>query len=655
MAIEDHLAAFGGQHRERELYALAAIDQGTRMRGALLRDLSESAVPHWAAGALAEHFLADPEVAQVLRDTLAGDPTRASKIANAAPRVLTPNDAVDRLLTILRDTAPAGWQGRLDIVTYALIDVCLADGWTSGSRAEPIVSEALALMPAEAHDLYGDPSYSLAVAFYPAPSARAALDRLAQNPQRALAPFLDAYRDDPTAIRPFLDDAFNRVRTLRARDRQLICEHLANLPTASDTVMRLTRGWADETGEFNKSTASLAFHRALREAYRVGTVGADDWEEARRDLATQAAIYGPDHQARRQAAWVGMCVIEDWSLVDDVMERIGEPRPVGVPLTSGYGAPNVVLLHQLAEHWEQLRAHFGAELVTRLSGLRSTEGSASVWNALALVAADNPALHAEVEDVVAGNPDLLKEDGVLAWFVARPVSTAAATLDVLLDRLNATHNARDVPTYLLAEPGRVRVDEDELRRHLEARTVQTSAGGGWGNAALEILAARFPEHPLVSAAWQRFSDIVSTPRDQRVPYDEPHPETYLAVAYAATPSDRVLAQIERDRRWISETGAWFFEDAFVRHVSRRLRRDSEAAARVHAHIMDSDTSDADAATYASLLAAAVAVDSQLASNLQRRAERQAAIGLATIVRDPVISASVSVNTVLNRVADTADT
>ncbi|MCA1673162.1 MAG: hypothetical protein LC799_13500 [Actinobacteria bacterium] len=111
-AIEDHLERFGGEYRERTLFELAAIDHGPRMRQALLRDLSSASFPHWAAGALSEHFRDDAEVTATLRHALDGDAVRASMVANAAPRVFNAKEAVDRLLALLRELSPGGWKGR---------------------------------------------------------------------------------------------------------------------------------------------------------------------------------------------------------------------------------------------------------------------------------------------------------------------------------------------------------------------------------------------------------------------------------------------------------------------------------------------------------------------------------------------------------------
>ena len=131
----------------------------------------------------------------------------------------------------------------------------------------------------------------------------------------------------------------------------------------------------------------------------------------------------------------------------------------------------------------------------------------------------------------------------------------------------------------------------------------------------------------------------------------PHPQTYLAVAYAATPASEVVAQIRRDLAWLTDTSETLFEEDFVRHVARRLSRDPSAASAVRSHIADAETSDAETAAFASLLAAAVPLDQSLIDELRRRVVALTSHPVAPLVRDPVFSASLPARTVLCRVTD----
>jgi hypothetical protein len=650
-AIEDHIRTFGAQYRDVELFELAEIDRGERMKEALLKGLKTSSFPHWVAAALARYFFDEADVLDALKATLAGDPARASQIANVAPEVLG-REAVPRLLEILRQVSEASHSGRarFDIVASALIRSCQEQGLMGGEEIEAIAAESLDLMPKEPDRFAGDPSYDLAVAFFPAEAAQSALRRLAASDNHLITPFLRVFRDNVQSVQPYLEESARIIRSLPANHRSRLCQLMANRTIAPEAAMSLTQQWADEVADSNKSVASLAYHRALLEGRTNGLVDDKQWEAARVHLAEQASCYGPDHEARRRAAWVGMCVLDDWSMLSGLNERIGDPHPVGVPLSEPLHGPDLVLLQQIASRWQHLRIHFGESLVTRLSGLRGGRGDESAWNSLALVASQSQSLENDLQDAVTSDPALLKQDGALAWFASRPGTTAEVVSDALLAHLRPESNVRNVATFLLADPERIHLDRGDLRPRLEAAAREFMP---WGSPALETLAVLFPDHSLVRDAWRDFYRIISADeeRAEHVESGGPHPHTYLAVAYAAVDSEEILWLIQRDLRWMEDRGETFFDDAFVRHVARRLRRDPVAVKLVGDAVADPTTTDTDAAVLVSLLAAAVTPDESLTANVHQRIDNQRDVTVAPIVRDRVIGTSVSAKTLLTRVAD----
>jgi hypothetical protein len=160
-AIEDYIKRFGAAHRDVALFDLAAVDQGPEMAGALLRALRDSTVPHWAAGALARHFGEQDEAAAALQQALFGEPVRASMIANVAPEVLSPNEAVSRLLDILgalpSGDAPGARRARFDIVLHALVQAVQATPEYEGERLDALVADVLEAIPPVDDPLFGRP------------------------------------------------------------------------------------------------------------------------------------------------------------------------------------------------------------------------------------------------------------------------------------------------------------------------------------------------------------------------------------------------------------------------------------------------------------------------------------------------------------------
>jgi len=648
-AIEDHLRSFDKPHRATELPPLAAIDRGPMMRETLLRHVREAGFPHWASRALVDNFATDQGVLEELRGLLLGDAVRASAVANAAPVVMGPDDAVRWGIEILRQVE-SDQRGRVrrDIVAGAVLEA-----WTEGGKTTPVeelAAAVLPLLPSEPDSMIGDVRYEVAIALYPAPAAAESLDELAQTEDRETAAFLHAYVAQPERALPFVAEARAMISTLPPSSRRRICDQLRTRRARPQLTIELTRRWADEVEVSNKSAASLAYHSALAAAHEQGEVTEDVWLAACHWLAHQAGIYGPDHEARRRAAWVGMCALRDWSMLEGVFERIGDEVPVGVSLDEPLRGADLVLLAAIAEAWPQLRAIFGDTLLERLSGPRGSR-SASPWGPLALVASNSETLADELRTAIVADPALLENDSILLWFATRPGVSVEAIASALVKRLRANDNGRGVATYLLSRPETVGLDPAAIVRMVEQ---QAAAGheGGWGNPALEVLASLAPDHETVRQAWARYRAIVrAEDRADEDRYLDPHPRTYLAVAYAAVDKSEFLWLLERDLRWLTRSAETYYDDAFVHGVCRRIARDNDVKASVEDVLQDAETSHLAAAVLASLLAAAAPVDEPLRAQSRSRLDALEDVAVVPIVRDRVVSADVPATVVFTRISD----
>ena len=136
-------------------------------------------------------------------------------------------------------------------------------------------------------------------------------------------------------------------------------------------------------------------------------------------LGEQASIVGPDFEARRRAAWVGMCVLTDWSPVVERTETTDDSTLVTVSLYDYLNGPDRVLLQQISTAWERLRSTFGEEVITRLSGRFRESGQDAAWNWLALVASENPTLERELERELTTNVHVRSSSGILLWVARR--------------------------------------------------------------------------------------------------------------------------------------------------------------------------------------------------------------------------------------------
>ena len=515
-AVEDLVDQRDGSRPilEYALPGLAAVDRGPKMKRLLLQHLADSPFPHWAASALADYFSDDAEVRTALRAALMNDPVRASRVATAATRVLPAEEVLPRLLAILRELkdSPRAGSARHDIVAAALVQASREHDTDLGPEWEAIAEEALTLMPSMGEPAHDDPRYEIAAAFHPSKASAKMLADLANVQDRPLAPYLRAFRGNPAQARSLLGEAEKILCSLPAHLRARVCQSLADGATAPELVLRLTGRWADEVSEPNKSIASLAYHRGLRQAREEGHVDDSAWHAALTHLGEQASCYGPDHEARRRGAWVGICVCGDWSALEGRVETIGEAHPVGVSLVDVMHGPDRTLLQQIASRWEDLRSEFGDMLLPRLSGTREQNPRRDVWDALALVAHQNATLLQELDGAIADDPEILKLNGALAWFATQGKKRADTVADVLVSHLQSSGERGNLASVLLAEPERIGLRREDLRSRLENALSERSAY--WGGPVLDALAVLCPESPEVVDAWQRFSVIIANRESQ---------------------------------------------------------------------------------------------------------------------------------------------
>ena len=651
-AVEDLVDLRDGSRRilDYALPGLAAIDRGPKMKELLLQQLADSTFPHWAAHALADYFDDDAEACTALRAALMNDPVRASMVATAATTVWPAKEVFPRLLAILRELkdSPRAGSARYDIVAAALVQASREHDTGPGPERDAIATEALTLMPSMDDSAHSDPRYEIAAAFHPSEAAAKMLADLANDQNRPLAPYLRAFRGDPTQTRSLLREAETIFCSLPAHLRARVCQSLADGATAPELLLRLTSRWADEVSEPNKSIASLAYHRGLRQAREEGHIDDSKWNAALTHLGEQASCYGPDHEARRRGAWVGICVCGDWSVLEGRVETIGEAHPVGVSPVDVMHGPDRTLVQQIASRWEDLRSEFGDMLLPRLSGTRKRESRRDLWDALALVAHQNTTLLQELDAAIADDPTILESNGALTWFVTRGNKSADTLTDVLVSHLQSHDgNGRSPASVLLADPERIGLSPQELQRRLENALSERPTSRR--DPVLETLAVLYPESPKVVDAWQQFSEIIACSEDRDVHLPG---QTYFAVGFAAADTDQIPELLNHCLEWLDANDNRYYDDACTPHITHRLRRDDVAADMVQTAVMNPSTPDSQAALLVSLLAQATGLEEAVLSEARRRLAAQNIAILAPIVRDRTVGATLSVRTIFTRVTDT---
>ena len=648
-AIEEAMRTANPEVLSRELLGLAAIDRGPAMKQLLLANLEVSSNPHWAAEALTRYFNDDDDVIAQLRSVLLGDHVRASMIANVAMRVLSSDELIPHLMELLRtlsaSTDPG--VGRPDIVASALVETLHEEGPGSGTELESVIAEAVELLPTKYSPFRSDMRYGLAAAAYPYPTSKVLLGELAEVGDPPLELYLRVFRDEPDALWPYLKKASDLLSSLPAYLRAQVCESLAERVVDPETVLSLTDRWADEESEPNKSIASLAYHRALLRAREEGKVDDERWVMRMDELGEQAVYRGFDYESRRRAAWVGMCVCSDWSMLKEYLETTGRESSVSVQLSSVLYGLDRVLLQQMALRWGDLRSEFGDALFTFFTREIGSESSRDVWNTLALVAPLNLNLQRELENAIADDPELLRQNGVLVWFIARGSTDTSAVADTLITNLRREGWPSSLASVIVTEYERFGLRREDLLARLEEHLQGVPADVG--DPAIESLAALCPEHTSVLDTWRECSKLIA---DSRYSQNRTfHPSTFLAVSYATADSSAVVEMIERNLVRLGQIGDEQYDSLFMRHVSRRLRRDPLATEAVREVVINKDTPDLIAAQLVSILSDSVGMDEILLDEIERRITSQRNVRLAPVARDCAVSATLSVQNIFARVSD----
>jgi hypothetical protein len=686
-AIETRLAKYDHRHQDVLLYAFAQIDQGPRMRQALLDRLTEAgSFPHWSPSALAQHFADDPEVNDALRRALSGPAAEASRLAGVVLAILGPDAGRRRLLEMLHELAgeqDGVRRARFDMIASAL--VACVEALDAPELREPTCAEALPLLAGHDDLWHGDPQFDMAFKMSDCLSAREVLDdrfhrdSAAERPHRSspdryLAGLLHACAKDPRHRK----DLLNRSRALLGAQPPSIRAELNRLLASGaarpEIVSAACSAWADDAADSVKSVASLAYHRALLAQCSAELVDDAEWRAAIAYAADVASSYGHDHEARRRAAWVGLCVLGAWDQILERRETIGAAEPVGVPLSDPINGPDAVLVGEIAKCWPQLRAVFGEDLERRLGGIRGKSDDPSVWGALATGAAQSTQLEQELRAAVTKQPSLLKDESVLTWFVTDPSRDREAVTRAVVDAVETRSHLREAGVLIAQDSISFDLDVALLTKLLVARLAEGADGDGFGDATLECLAVLQPEHPKVQEVWRRLrtlmgpfvadsDDSQGTERQTRLPEhtdDESdddlnaeadanpavgesgrriHAQTAYAVAFSAAPVSVVPELVTKALAALTGRERSLFQSAVVRHARRRLTKDAGAAEALRRLAASRDTPLDVAVQVAALLATVPRSDPSpdvVETCLQRLSDEQ-----SILVRDPVLGATVS--------------
>ena len=475
-------------------------------------------------------------------------------------------------------------------------------------------------------------------------ATRAARDRarsMLARPQIPLTLLVAGYAGDPEALRPVLRRLHEIFPSLPAQLRGYLCTLLRDSAADRRLARDLTRQWADDPDDQVAVAASAAFHTHLRHDHDCGTLLPGEWDEALAAIRREAVRRSFRRWGHQRGAWTGALLLDKLSAVDDLS---GGQGPVRLHLGDLLGAADMTLLSAIADGWPALRAQFGDQLLTRLSGEAPfNHDNGMTWNYLALVADRQQLLGQELAQAVADQPALLNNDGVLAWYA----STHRGGDDNLTGVLHQPPRRRNQRPH----PGQHAVSADPRDLGLAPDAVQERLRSlfrsdrlwylPYQSGALEALSDGFPDDDLVRRFWGMVADARKHGESAGM-----HPRTYFPLAYAAVPAEGLLELLAQDTGRMAAWGDTYFDTHFSRAVIRRLRRDASARAKIEAFILAPGTADAPASCFASLTAAAFPLSAELAGNLTTRLQQQLLLLAPDITHDYVSGSDIPVPVLL---------
>ena len=388
----------------------ALYTKSERARKKLLRLLSEDGTGwrFWAAEGLLQGWPGDPEALEQLRTIAKGENKYASGLSMQLSRIIADREeCIRRLIEFMDDDSvrrhdlvvraivelepighgfdlvdmglskviPKLGVGNMDVAT---ITATLIKRFPDDARVQLLVHKCLA----GRIDQLSKPSLSLIASCYPR-------NREIQNKILAI-------------MSPLPDPM-----------RLVLVERLGSIHSEQHFVETLLSNYDDEFHGEVKTTASIAYHQAL-------LTSGNSSAEAIINLKEGITCYGPDHEARRQAAFCGLTILKRLDVMTEAAEPTSDNRPFSINLieNSTYGT-NVPLVQFILSNWTQIRLAFGDTFWRRLS---KSEVDASKWQDFWNFLDQYPEPRAEAIEFIESHQQVLDIAGIKFVERLRPKS-----------------------------------------------------------------------------------------------------------------------------------------------------------------------------------------------------------------------------------------
>ncbi|TDD29621.1 NACHT domain-containing protein [Actinomadura sp. KC06] len=575
-------------------------------RTVLLRGL-DTWRPYAAARTLVERYADDEHVHTTLASRLRGDYARAAPLAGVAIDVLGPQEGFTILVSLLRQPDERGRTEEQVVVAEAT-----ADAWKRfedearepGCEGEAAREMLASYDPAELaalctavnphHLMWHVPAVITA---WPGQLVvQEFADKLIHDPKPITSGIPDTI---PVAIlraycgrtdapsRRILDKTLNLLKHVEPELREVLAFELARSSLAANDLIDIMAEWKNEPDTEVRRNAFIGLIQAIKRHQQAhdDVAGAytltAEMEWLRKEIKEDLCAYGPELEERRQLAWIGMLMLGDLTLSDDIQETIGHSgQAPGVQLDVLYdGDVDEILVDLLAENWERLLVHFGGDLFERLNSTSdrqrrtASEQRRHVMSALATVASRYPAI-AEMLRREADTDAALRQDRHFLLWAKEENRGDEGVLRALVAKLGGTaHRRQDQVLDSLLDRDSWHVSDEAFKAILTEDAIDTGSGHIYVSEQLALFVQLFPADSVSIAA---LHDLESWFRTDRATREHRDWDDTLAIALGVAEPQDLPAIVTRAHTRIRMGMSDLYLPMFTKPLMRRLRVDADA-------------------------------------------------------------------------------
>ncbi len=397
--------------------------------------------------------------------------------------------------------------------------------------------------------------------------------------------------------RRILDKTLNLLRHIEPELREVLAFELARSSLAAADLIDVMAEWRNEPDTEVRRNAFIGLIQAIKRHQQAhnDVAGADaltaemDW--LRNEIKEDMCAYGPELEERRQLAWIGMLMLGDLTLSDDIQETIGHKGQMpGVKLDVLYaGDVDQILVNLVAENWERLRVHFGDELFERLNSTSDrqhrtvSEQRRHVMSALATVASRYPAIAEMLRDE-ADTDAAIREDWHFLMWAKEENRGDEGVLRALVAKLGGTaHRRQDHVLDSVLDRDSWNVSDEAFKSILTEDAINAQSDRIYVDEKLAAYAQLFPADSVSIAALR---DIESWFRTDRANRERRNWDDTLAITFGAADPQDLPAIVTSAHTRIRMGMSNLYLSMFTKPLLRRLQVDADAVEAFKAALSD---------------------------------------------------------------------